>query len=155
MAPKKPPIPRDEPPSLAPPRPRAPAVSYTPIGVKRVSLTGLEVEVELLAKRVDALEAQAKDTTAHKALEQRVRELEEQRHSVVTRSEYPTIAKQHADTTAMEKIVERRKTWRGFWRAVAQALLIAALLALGGLIWSYWVGPKPQNPPIKDPADER
>jgi hypothetical protein len=156
--PPKPPIPRIDP--SVPPAPAhlGPKVSYTPIGVKRVSLTGLEVSMGALEDRVDDLEAKVATTASASALsklEERVLELEDLRHSVVTLSEYPKVAKQHADTSAMEQLVKRRDAWRSFGRAVLQALLIAALLGLFTLAWSWWTGPKTPNPPVKDPTDDR
>ena len=134
--------PRAEPVTVPPrPAPR-PEVSLTPIGVKEVSLTAFALELEHHDEAIEDLDA-------------RVSALEAKRESLVTISDYPRVAKQHADTTAMEAIVKRRETLRGFWRAVAQALLIAALLGLFGLAWSWWTGPKPLNPPVKDPDEER
>src|SRR5574343_927661 len=113
-----------------------PEPSLTPMGVKAVSLSALVVRVEQCEERGDDLET-------------RVRNLESRRDSVVTISDYPRIAKQHADTSEMEKLVNRRETRRTFVRAVLQAVLIAALLGAGGLVWSWWTGPKPQNPPVR------
>lgn len=148
MTPRKPPRPdprpdpRVDPTSLAPARPSPPEPSLTPIGVKTHSFSALAVRMDSVEGDVDELKS-------------RVTRLEERRDSYVTLSEYPRVAKQHADTSAMEAIVKRRDSWRAVGRAIVQAMLVAALLGLFGLAWSWWTGPKPQSPPVRTDDDTR